>query len=382
MRKLVLDRRSTFTTVIALLAVLLVLPTAADASRPPEGVPDGGYGPTDRPVYFVVSLTDDFDVPYIDRVNGGLMSQAEELGSPVMLVPVGQYVAGNDIGDTRYEGAGLSSIDLTNLPIDPLTGLPMEPHELNGNQVTVLGSFCTFQDEIHMVTPDPDPIPAAVQEAFFRASALFDQIPSPYPTTVELACFIYENQGGAGANINDILAAITKTPMRLTCTTCFAEGDLFPHDPKDGRLFSFDVRFDSDTGDFELNICLPIVVWIKGQNDTNPFNLDSNGVLPVVVPTTEHFNPTEELDVESFRIGTFVTDEAGIEVFVGVPPVKVTVHEDGDGNMDVTFHFDTEAIVALEGVDENTTELRFAGSTKLGMCVEGVDKIRVVPPTR
>ena len=104
--------------------------------------------------------------------------------------------------------------------------------------------------------------------------------------------------------------AIMATSMRLTCTTCFAEGDLFPHEPHQNRLFNFDVRFDKDTGDFELNICLPIAVWIKGQNPINPFNLGSNGVLPVVIPTTEFFNAVEEVDVSTLKIGTFVTDAA------------------------------------------------------------------------
>ena len=195
---------------VALFAMLVVLPMAAHAGRPPQVVPDNGYGPNNRPVYFVVSLTDTFDTPYINKVNGGVINQADVMGSQVLLVPVGQYVAGNEIGDTRYEGGDLNSIDLTGLP-HPETGEPMDPEELNGNQVTILGSFCTFQEEIHMVTPDPGPILPEVQAAFFRASALFDQIESEYPTTVELACFIHENQGDAGADINDILACLLYT---------------------------------------------------------------------------------------------------------------------------------------------------------------------------
>jgi hypothetical protein len=379
MNQLVFGRRYAITLAIAALAVLLGLPTSADAGRPPTTVPDNGYGPNNRPVFFVVSLTDTFDTPVIDKVTGGVINRADEMGSQLMVVPVGEYIAGNDIGETRYDGGGLSSIDLSNIP-DPETGLPMDPEQLNQNQVTVLGSFCTFTGDVHMVTPDPSPIPAAVQEAFFRASAIFDQLPM-FPTTVEFACFIHENQGEAGADINDIMEAITTSPMTLSCTTCYAEGDLFPHDPTEETLFTFDVRFDTGTGDFELNICLPITVWIKGQDGTNPFNLGSHGVLPVVIPTTEFFDAVDEVDVETLELGTFVVDSAGIEVFVGVPIVKCSIlDQDGDGDMDLVVHFSTDAIVGLDDVDDTTTELRFSGATYLGMCIEGVDRIRVVPP--
>ena len=376
------DRRYAVAFVLAALAFLVLVPGSATAGRPSQDVPDGGFGPNNRPVFFVISLTDDFFMPYINKVNGKVMNQADEMGTQLMIVPVGEYVAGYDIGDTRFIGDSLTAIDLDLLPPDPETGLPMDREELNQNQVTVLGSFCTFTEEIHMVTPDPNPIVPPVQEAFFRASALFGDLP-PVLTTVELACFIHENQGNANADVNEIADAIMATSMRLTCTTCFAEGDLFPHEPHQDRLFNFDVRFDKDTGDFELNICLPIAVWIKGQNPTNPFNLGSNGVLPVVIPTTEFFNAVEELDVSTLKIGTFVTDAAGIEVFVGVPILKSSVGDhDGDGVLDVKVHFDTQAIVALDGVDSNTTELRFSGNTYLGMCVEGVDMIKIVPPTK
>jgi hypothetical protein len=235
-----------------------------------------------------------------------------------------------------------------------------------------------------MVTPDPDPILPAVQEAFFRASALFDQIPSPYPTTVELACFIYENQGDAGADVNDIMAAITRTPMRLTCTTCFAEGDLFPHDPKDGRLFSFDVRFDTENGDFELNICLPITVWIKGEGGKNPLNLKSKGLLPVVIPTEENFDAVQEVDVDTLQVGLSCENPATeLEEFVGVGIVKYAYEDqDGDGDLDLVVHFSVPDIAALPCIDGDTTELRFAGRTYLGMCIEGVDLIRIVPPKK
>ncbi len=392
MLKIAFARRATLTMGLTVLAVLLCLPTAAVAGDPPGTVPDGGFGPNNRPVYFVVSLADEFDTPYISKgqtdenslTNVTSATTGEyEMGSQLMIIPVGQYIAGNEIGDSRYEGADLSSIDLTDLPIDPHTGLPMDPELLDGNPATVLGSFCTFQGEIHVVSPDPAPIPAAVQEAFFRASAIFDQIESQYPTTVELACFIYENQGDAGADVNEIMAAITATPMTLSCTTCYTEGDLFPHDPEDGALFSFSVRFDPVTGDFELNVCLPVTVWVKGEGGTNPINLGSKGVTPVVVPSTAFFDAVAELDVDTMQIGTFVTDSAGIQVFVGVPIVKSsTTDENGDGKVDVKLHFDTKAIAALDGVDENTTELRFRGLTNSGMCVEGVDMISVVPPKK
>jgi hypothetical protein len=43
------------------------------------------------------------------------------------------------------------------------------------------------------------------------------------------------------------------------------------------------------------------------------------------------------------------------------------------------LHFDTQAIVDA-GADENTMFLEMEGRTLLGMCIEGIDDIRIVPP--
>ena len=68
-------------------------------------------------------------------------------------------------------------------------------------------------------------------------------------------------------------------------------------------------------------------------------------------------------------------------MFEGVPIVKSSIEDqDGDGDLDLVIHFSTPEIAALDGVNENTTELRFFGYTNLGMCIEGVDMIRIVPP--
>ncbi|MHC5012314.1 MAG: hypothetical protein ACYTG6_15445, partial [Planctomycetota bacterium] len=242
-----IDTRWLAATLLGVLGLCVAMAPTADAARP--GDPDGGFGPNDRPVYLIISLTDDFDLPVVERVNGSMRNSCDEMGSQTIVVPIGTYVAGQDIGDTRYEGDDLTTIDLNNLPPDPATGLPLDPETLDMNQTTIVGSFCTFGGEVHLVTPDPAPILPPVQEAFFNASPFFGEL-SEYPTTVEIAYFIYERQGSAGAEFQDILNSVFSTSMVLNCTTCFAEGDLFPHEPTDDVLFTFELQFDTDNGDF------------------------------------------------------------------------------------------------------------------------------------
>jgi len=210
---------------------LCLAPGGADASPG-----DGPYGPYDRPVFLVISLTDDFQTP----------ATGNEIGSPTYILEVGTYVAGPGLADTRYVGLDLDMIDLSQLPFPP--------EDLDENQVTVLGSVRTYGGSIHLFSPDPFPIPRSVQEAFFCASTLLGpaltngQLPQ-FPTTLDLATFVFENQGPADATLDDIQDALFLTDMRLGCTTCKAEGDIFPHEPESESLFTFEVVFDSETGD-------------------------------------------------------------------------------------------------------------------------------------
>jgi hypothetical protein len=54
------------------------------------------------------------------------------------------------------------------------------------------------------------------------------------------------------------------------------------------------------------------------------------------------------------------------------------VGSDGDGDMDLLFHFKTPEL----GLDEGSTEATLIGETLDGMQIEGTDTVNVVPKSR
>src|SRR5262245_25283414 len=184
--------------------------------------PDNGMGPNNRPAFLIVSVAETFDLPVIDRLSGAVRANAEDLGSPVVLVNIGTYFAGDSIETTRFKGLSPIAIDLDAVPPDPDTGLPPN---FDGHQFTIVGSFRTLapDDTVHMMTPYPGIIAPQVQQAFFNASAFFgdEGALSPFPSTVELALFVYDHQLGAGAGFNEIMtglfAADPPPAMELVC---------------------------------------------------------------------------------------------------------------------------------------------------------------------
>ncbi|MHC4472218.1 MAG: hypothetical protein ACYS99_14810 [Planctomycetota bacterium] len=355
-----------------LLAAFIVCLTLVAPTQASNHDPNGGFGPYDRPVFLIISLTDAFDVSAVDKVNGSLKHGCLDMGSQTLFLEVGRYVGGQELADTRYEGIDLNSIDLS--------GLPVNPEDLDLNQVTVVGSAKTFGESVHMFTPTPNPILPQVQQAFFNASPFLTGVLSEFPTTIEIAWCVYDFQDGAGADFNDILEALFDTDMLLGCTTCSAVGDIYPHQPQPEPLFNFDVSLDTDNGAFELNICIPVDFDIKPGSSTNPLNLGSEGVLPVALLTGGGNNYDAPAETDGTMVVAVFTDAFGNETLV--PGVKNAVEDvDGDGDDDIIFHFDTQELVDA-GADEYTLFLDFQGFTLNGMCIEGRDNITIVPPNK
>ncbi|UCE87498.1 MAG: hypothetical protein JSU66_07230 [Deltaproteobacteria bacterium] len=372
---------------VALIAIVAIV-TIAPAAPKNQQLSNGMYNDYDRPVFLLINLEDDFRFVEFDRVTGKVLNEAEDTGSRVLVLQIGVYRAGFDIFDTRYEGMAPGEVDLDAIPlIDPNTGLPYPDgvESLDHNDATVLGAFKTMGDGVpHMVTPVPDAIPEAVQEAFFNSSPFFDELVANsqngiYPTTHELACFVYERQGDAGAEFNDIHHAMFASNMKVGCTTCRAEGALFPHQPNSSKIFDFEFELPIDNGNpnrgkLTVDIILPIQVDIKGGTSEAPFNLGSNGLMPVNIPTTEFFDAVAEADVDTLAIVI-----NGNSVYI----VKSAYQDvDDDGDIDLVVHFDTQQLVDA-GVDEFTTSLTLTGKTiQTGMTMRGSDAIKIVPPTK
>jgi len=115
-----------------------------------------------------------------------------------------------------------------------------------------------------------------------------------------------------------------------------------------------------------LGYCVVVVtveIDIKPGSDPNSINLKSKGMVPVAVLTTKEF------DANTINPSTVV--------FAGAQPVRCTLEDvDGDDDMDMLFHFNTQDL----NLDENSTEATLTGDTdEPPIQVEGTDTVNIVP---
>ena len=104
-----------------------------------------------------------------------------------------------------------------------------------------------------------------------------------------------------------------------------------------------------------------VAIDIKPGSDPNSINLNSKGVVPVAVLTTDLFDAA--------------TVDPDTVLFAGASPVRWTMEDvDGDGDMDLLFHFKTQEL----GLDECSTEAILTGETTGGVLFGGVDSVNIV----
>jgi hypothetical protein len=101
---------------------------------------------------------------------------------------------------------------------------------------------------------------------------------------------------------------------------------------------------------------------IKPDGYPNSINLKSKGVVPVAVLTTDWFDAST---VDPTTVG-----------FVGAQPLRWTMEDvDGDGDLDLLFHFRTQEL----NLDETSTEAALTGTTYGGQLIGGKDTVNIVP---
>lgn len=105
-----------------------------------------------------------------------------------------------------------------------------------------------------------------------------------------------------------------------------------------------------------------VSIDIKPGSFPNSINLNSNGVVPVAVLTTDTFDAT--------------TIDVGTIVFAGAPIVNSNFDDvNGDGRLDMVCFFKTQKL----NLDTSSTSAILTGKTMNGRKIEGVDSVRIVP---
>jgi hypothetical protein len=117
---------------------------------------------------------------------------------------------------------------------------------------------------------------------------------------------------------------------------------------------------------------LPIQIDIKPGGVPNPINLGSQGNVPVAILTTETFDAST-VDVSSIRFAGAPVAERNNDT------TKATLEDvDGDGDLDLMLHFDTQMLV----LTSTSIEATLTAITSSGRCVSGTDSIKIVPPKK
>lgn len=363
---------TSFGRVFALLALTFTVgwfaapALAQEGPTPPPSPPENaneGLG------FLIISLTDDFGTD-----------------TPTIVVGLGTFVGGSDPAATTF--VAFSGVVL------PVT-LP-SPYTfpgLNGNQVTVLGSVQTEEEEeepvAHLLTADANDIGTDIQEAAYNATrdpgfgGLFwdsdAEVPGPlFPTTTEIAAFIagfpplFEegDEEVDPAEVDAVAAAIFETDDILNYNGMTAsvecDGELFPHTPQPA-LFSYGVTADED-GNVTSDFCDPVEVDIKPGSDPNSINLGKKGVLPVAILGSDEFDVLD-IDDTTVSIGSVLAEKCSVE----------DVNDDGED--DLVCHFSVPDLHDAGVLDEESTSLavqaELAGSG--GGCVRGRDSVSIVP---
>jgi len=128
---------------------------------------------------------------------------------------------------------------------------------------------------------------------------------------------------------------------------------------------------------------LPVVIDIKPQSCPNPFNMGSNGVLPVAILGTMNFN-VRTVNPATVRLEGVAPVRWNYEnVSTPVPPGPDTcacTTLGADRYMDLTLKFDHQAIAAALGMvhDREIRVLTLTGRTTSGMPIRGQDCVIIL----
>jgi hypothetical protein len=108
---------------------------------------------------------------------------------------------------------------------------------------------------------------------------------------------------------------------------------------------------------------LPVAIDIKPGSFPNSINPRSKGVIPVAILTTDTFDATT-VEPSTLLFGATGTEAA---------PVQSALKDvDGDGDIDMVLHFDTQAM----GIQCGDTSVFLTAETFSGQMIQGSDSIK------
>lgn len=144
----------------------------------------------------------------------------------------------------------------------------------------------------------------------------------------------------------------------------------------DGKVVVAGGNFDPATGagDFALARYLgapsatTVVVDVKPGNEDNVVPLQSNGVVPVAILTTDSFDATS-VDPASVCFGD-AEDASGRDCTTKHGHSQL-VDVNGDARPDLLLHYEIEET----GIDPGDTQACLTGATRAGAAIEGCDRI-------
>ncbi len=114
---------------------------------------------------------------------------------------------------------------------------------------------------------------------------------------------------------------------------------------------------------------LLVEIDVKPGSDVNPINLKSGGVIPVAILTTETFDATT-VDINTIELSGAAVAVRGNGKHIMAEQTDV----DGDGDIDLLVHIETQQLV----IDPGTTIVTLTGETFDGTKIEGTDDIKLV----
>jgi hypothetical protein len=138
------------------------------------------------------------------------------------------------------------------------------------------------------------------------------------------------------------------------------------------------------TGSLKLSVArlsasIDILPDLKTRGQPSEIDLSGRGgTLPVAVISEDAFD-ARLVDAATATLGDGVGADTPVARDKRGAPRFALTDVDGDGDMDVVFHFDRAALLVAGDVKATTTHLVFKSDLKDGRQVQGVDAVRVVP---